>query len=190
MSRFDFDITYVKGKLNKVADCLSQYFESDTSDDVYDIHEYVRADAHIDPSGEDLPLLRHQEVTERVLEICALHDTELRCSNRLRERCEECKLKAQLMAELMAEVARKVQPPNEPTDRTTTRGATPLCPETDIDLAKALFQRVSSQTPQTMGNNNFLTTIRQNYEGDKLFSLVLDKPEDYKEFTMANRLVW
>jgi len=41
-----------------------------------------------------------------------------------------------------------------------------------------------------MGNNNLLTTICQNYEGDKLFSLILDKPKDYKEFTMANRLVW
>jgi len=85
MSRFDFDITYVKGELNKVADCLSQYFKSDTSDDVYNIHEYVQADACIDPSGEDLPLLRHQEVMERVLEIHALHDTKLRHSNHLRE---------------------------------------------------------------------------------------------------------
>jgi len=47
----------------------------------------------------------------------------------------------------MAEATREVQPPNEPTDRTTTRGATPLSLETDIDLAEALFQRVSSQTP-------------------------------------------
>ena len=29
MSKFDFDITYVKGELNKVADCLSRYYESD-----------------------------------------------------------------------------------------------------------------------------------------------------------------
>ena len=30
MSRFDFNITYVKGEYNKVADCLSHYYESDT----------------------------------------------------------------------------------------------------------------------------------------------------------------
>jgi len=78
----------------------------------------------------------------------------------------------------MAEAEREVQPPNEYTDQTTTRGATPLSLETDIDLAEALFQWVSSQTPQTMGNNDFLTTICQNYEGDKLFSLILDKPKD------------
>jgi hypothetical protein len=41
MSRFDFDITYVKGKLNKVADCLSRYYESNTNVDVHDVHNYV-----------------------------------------------------------------------------------------------------------------------------------------------------
>ena len=30
MSRYQFDITYVKGELNKVTDCLSRYFKSDT----------------------------------------------------------------------------------------------------------------------------------------------------------------
>jgi len=44
LSRFDFDIRYIKGKLNKVADCLSRYYESDTWYDVYDVSEYVDAD--------------------------------------------------------------------------------------------------------------------------------------------------
>ena len=37
MSKFTFDITYIKGELNKVADCLSQYYESDT---IQDVHMY------------------------------------------------------------------------------------------------------------------------------------------------------
>jgi hypothetical protein len=41
MSRFDFDITYVKGELNKVADCLSHYYENDTPANVYESYEYV-----------------------------------------------------------------------------------------------------------------------------------------------------
>jgi hypothetical protein len=57
MSRFTFDITYIKGELNKVADCLSRYYESDTIQDVHMYDEYVRADARIDPAGEDLPAL-------------------------------------------------------------------------------------------------------------------------------------
>jgi len=45
MSIFDFDITYVKGELNKVADSLSRYFKSNIHADTHDIHEYVQADA-------------------------------------------------------------------------------------------------------------------------------------------------
>jgi hypothetical protein len=55
LSRFDFNITYVKGELNKAADCLSRYYKNDTHVDIHEVHEYVRADAHIDPTGEDLP---------------------------------------------------------------------------------------------------------------------------------------
>ena len=55
LSRFDFDIRYIKGISNKVADTLSCYYESDTSDDVYDVHEYVNVDVRIDKDHDDLP---------------------------------------------------------------------------------------------------------------------------------------
>jgi len=42
--KFKFDITYIKGDLNKVADCLSRYYENDTIEDVHMFDEYVRAD--------------------------------------------------------------------------------------------------------------------------------------------------
>jgi hypothetical protein len=56
MSKFDFDITYIKGEYNKVADCLSRYYKNDTSADVHEFHDYVQADRRIDPKGEDLPM--------------------------------------------------------------------------------------------------------------------------------------
>jgi len=52
--RFTFDITYIKGDLNKVANCLSQYYENDTITNVYQYDKYVHTDAWIDPTGEDL----------------------------------------------------------------------------------------------------------------------------------------
>jgi hypothetical protein len=85
MSQFDFDITYIKGKLNKVADCLSRYYENDTESDAYKPYEYVRADTRIDPTGEDLPIPRFQEITEKTIEIWALQEGELRRSQRLQE---------------------------------------------------------------------------------------------------------
>jgi hypothetical protein len=69
MSQFNFDITYIKGELNKVVDCLSRYYENDTKSDAYEPYEYVHANAHIDPTGEDLPIPRFQEITEKTIEI-------------------------------------------------------------------------------------------------------------------------
>ena len=75
--RFSFDIIYIKGELNKVADCLSQYYKNDTPQDVhqYDEYvwdEYVWADARIDPTGQDLSPQWFKEVTEHVIKMCAM----------------------------------------------------------------------------------------------------------------------
>ena len=76
MSKFDLDITYVKGEYNKVADCLSRYYENDTSSDVHEFHEFVHVDRIIDPEGEDIPLERVQEIRERRVEIHAMQAME------------------------------------------------------------------------------------------------------------------
>ncbi|KAG6880644.1 hypothetical protein C0995_005224, partial [Termitomyces sp. Mi166 len=99
MSRYDFDITYVKGELNKVVDCLSRYFESDTPDDMHNVYDYVQADKRIDPEGKDLPLHRFHKIVEKRVEIRAMQAQELRRSNRLREQKELCDLEAQQMEE-------------------------------------------------------------------------------------------
>ena len=54
-SRFNFNVTYVKGTHNVVADCLSQYFASDGPGEIQADHRYVSADTQLDPTGDDLP---------------------------------------------------------------------------------------------------------------------------------------
>ncbi|KAF8221662.1 hypothetical protein L208DRAFT_1063040, partial [Tricholoma matsutake] len=44
LSHFDFDIHYVKGKLNKVADALSRYYQFDSWDDAPLVQHYVFTD--------------------------------------------------------------------------------------------------------------------------------------------------
>jgi len=95
MSRFTFDTTYIKGELNRVADCLSRYYENDTIQDVHMYDEYVRADARIDLAGEDLPTLRFKEMMDRVIEIRAMCKDERRRSTHLHERKEQCDLEAE-----------------------------------------------------------------------------------------------
>src|ERR1700683_4009885 len=52
---FDYNIQYVKGTNNKVADSLSRYYQSDTWEDVHPSYHFVNADLQLDPEGEDLP---------------------------------------------------------------------------------------------------------------------------------------
>jgi hypothetical protein len=80
LSRFDFDIQYIKGTSNKVADSLSQYYQSDTGDDVHPLYDYVTADSQLDLEGEDL-LWNH------VVELHAISDNTR--SRPLREAEEE-----------------------------------------------------------------------------------------------------
>ena len=46
---------HVDGVDNKVADCLSHYYENDTSDDNHLENTYVNTDIRLDPDGELLP---------------------------------------------------------------------------------------------------------------------------------------
>jgi len=41
--RFDFNIKYIKGTLNKVADVLSKYYEHNYWTNVPELHDYVNA---------------------------------------------------------------------------------------------------------------------------------------------------
>jgi len=54
-SRFNFDVVYVKGTHNVVADCLSRYYASDTPVENHPEYQYVSADIRLDPAGDDLP---------------------------------------------------------------------------------------------------------------------------------------
>jgi len=61
LTHFDYNITYVKGEMNLVADALSRYHENDHWDEATDKSQYVNADLHLDPKGEDLPWVHFEE---------------------------------------------------------------------------------------------------------------------------------
>jgi RNase H-like domain found in reverse transcriptase len=73
LSRFNFTIMHVDGIDNKVADCLSRYYENDTGDESHPEHIYMNADARLDPDSELLPTDRYMELNrsdERVQPSC------------------------------------------------------------------------------------------------------------------------
>jgi hypothetical protein len=185
MSRFDFDITYIKGELNKVADCLSRYYESDTESDVHEPYDYVRADARIDPTGEDLPVPRFHEIAERVIEIRALREGEVRRSKRLQERREERIIEAQILAEANA------KEPYSPTSDSTVNGdRETITIDDDITLEDTIFQRYAGESPATLEDDEFIHAIKTGYSEDKLFTLILEKPQDYAGFSVREGMIW
>ena len=161
LSRFDFDITYIKGYLNKVADCLSRYYESDTMANVYQPHNYVQADIRIDPSGEDLHDQCYREAMSKVIELQAIHDTELRRSKCLQEQQESHDLEAKLMEEanqhINDNIAKEASPPS--VSEKLLEGPSPSSYGDDLTLAEALFERTSDATPTTWGSEEFTRQI-------------------------------
>lgn len=62
IERFDYRIIYVKGELNKVADCLSRYYATDRDGETHPYDVFVNADARFDPDGDELPFERAVEL--------------------------------------------------------------------------------------------------------------------------------
>ncbi|KAG6882787.1 hypothetical protein C0995_013753 [Termitomyces sp. Mi166 len=172
MSRYQFDITYVKRELNKVADCLSRYFKSDTIDDVHNVYDYVQADKWIDPEGEDLPLHRFHKIVEKKVEIQAMQAQELRCSKWLRKQLELRDLEAQQMVEAT---------------KTPNKGIESLSHDDDPSLAQVLEKRTESSTTD---NNPAVAQVlatgtkapmnrERGYKKDWMYVEILDKPTEH-----------
>src|SRR6266481_3360103 len=79
LSRFNFTVKHVAGPTNRVADCLSCYYETDGPDEQHLACEFVSADARLDPDRETLPVQWYVE----------LRSTAARQSCRLAERVKQ-----------------------------------------------------------------------------------------------------
>jgi hypothetical protein len=182
MSKFEFDITYIKGELNKVADCLSRYFENDTSSNVHELHEYVQVDRRIDPEGEDLPRERYQEVVEKTVEIRVMQVVEARHSQRLREAREQREQEAEEMHDTDIE-----------RDETQVQPA-----ENDQGINLTLDEILRSQNDNAralQGENSsdkarLLQDIKRGYTNDKLFDLIKKDVTKYPSFSIKDNTIW
>ena len=157
LSRFDFDIQYIKGTSNKVADSLSRYYQSDTGDDTHPLYDYVNADIQLDPSGEDLPW-------NRVVEIRAISDN---TRNRpLREITEEREIQAEEMANNQRDTEAQLDASDEGDDPTIFES---------ISNGPELRKHVEKVT-------HFLDRVKRGYEKDSLFVKVIKEEGRYPSF--------
>ncbi|OJT05306.1 Transposon Ty3-I Gag-Pol polyprotein, partial [Trametes pubescens] len=178
LARFDYDITYIPGRLNKVADCLSRYYENDTPDDVIEDYHVVNADTRLDPEGDDLP-------QSRILELRA--DRVVRQSQRLRERNAPRHLGPTLMdgtedRVLEAEQLAQHRPASPIGDAALTSNENPT-------LAESLA-RGPPLRPQLAKEEGFLSAVREGYSHDNTFNKVLSNPTHYSTFAVKEGLIY
>jgi hypothetical protein len=180
LSRFDFDIRYIKGINNKVADALSRYYESDAIHEYHEPHEYVNADIRIDKNLDDLPQGRIEELARE-----HLANIELRRSSRLRGKqtaqhpiSEPVERRDEEAAEMQANA--EIPVPQVPVITSN---------EEDITVFQSRPRGVEPLTilPE---RDEFIEEVKRLYTDDPLFCKVLSNPEHHKPFSVENGLIY
>jgi Integrase zinc binding domain/RNase H-like domain found in reverse transcriptase len=165
LSRFNFTIMHVDGVNNKVADCLSRYYENNTGDEDHPEHIDVNADARLDPDGKLLPTDRYME----------LKTAATRRSSRLPEK-KEARI---IESEEMNDSAQRVLPEDTP----------PLKDDDDILVTAASSDGTTLRTK--LEDSMDLPKILHNmYHKDAMFSTIMAHPDAHKKFGIRDGLIW
>jgi transposase InsO family protein len=179
LSRFDFDIRYIKGILNKVSDCLSRYYESDEWNDVHDISKYANANSRLDPEMEDLPWDRVHEISTKAVEMRASRVENPRRSKRLERRLQEFVQDCDVQAEALNRLPEV--PPEEPA---THAGSDD---DPTIFESRARGENLHAKlSPQ----DSFLKNLKDAYGTDPLYLKVMEHPDHHSAFEMKDGLLW
>jgi hypothetical protein len=175
LTRFNFDIRYIKGELNKVADMLSWYYEQNYWTEVPEIQDYVNADIRLDPDHDDLPKESLFKVKEKVIEsrVQDANTKKIQVEIRaLREHIQERDTLAEIMSQNRNKMSR-------------TRGVM-----TD-DEPMVVESRVKGENlHKTMANDKtFEEDILREYEEDAFFGRITKKNKENPLFRIHNGLV-
>ncbi|KAJ7154820.1 hypothetical protein C8R46DRAFT_911381, partial [Mycena filopes] len=162
LSRFDFEIFHVEGVQNKVADCLSRYYENDTPEDHYEADDFVNADARLDPDLEFMTRLREEELRASQISLLARRVTEP-----VEARVTE--------AEELEKYAERME--NRGFDTTA------------ISLEESLNSQEPLR-PRVEGDKAFLEAVKARYHKDSVLSKVTQSPADFAQFAIQDGLIY
>jgi hypothetical protein len=167
LSRFRYTVMHVPGELNKVADCLSRYYENDRSDEMHASYHYVSADVRLDPNREDLTELRLRELGTVNSQLLA---------RRLRDRSEDRIAEADKLVRAAANHDGDAVVP-APTDAP------------DLTVADAL-QDGPPLGEVVLGDKDFTVAVKDGYMSDPTLSKVIDKPHHFPVFKVVDGLIY
>src|SRR6266481_2706181 len=140
---------------------ISRFYESDYPDDKHPDHEFVSADARLDPDTELLPVQRYVELRSAVA----------RRSRRLAEQVEQCMLNSNQM--------------NNGTSDNISESSNDdslLAIESGMD-GHSLWINVER-------NVDLAHIVRKHYQEDTVFAKVLECPKAHPHFGIRGKLIW
>jgi RNase H-like domain found in reverse transcriptase/Integrase zinc binding domain/Reverse transcriptase (RNA-dependent DNA polymerase) len=185
---FDFDIIYVRGETNLVADLLSRYHKSDHWDESYDTSQYVNADTWLDPKGEELPWDHFEESRAMWDSNCpqcqcrALHwaDESISCApkHHIVKGIETRQHKA---AELVANKESGQEPP--------IHQCMPLQDQADPTISESLGQLPDLRS-RVEGDRSILKHLKEGYTKDLVLVKVLKNSEHHKNFKIVDGFIY
>lgn len=164
LERFDYNIVYVEGPINKVGDCLSRYFESDSPEESHELYEYVQADYRLDPHGVDIPRARAIEMSGMIA--MSLHQMITRS-----------KAKAALVKDVVL-----------PRQLEVERLAAPPAPDVDV---VPTAQNQQEELGAFLGTEEeMVAAIKDGYHHDPFWQKVIGAPEAHRRFTMHDGIIY
>jgi Integrase zinc binding domain len=157
---------HVDGVDNKVADCLSRYYENDTGEESHPEHIYVNADARLDPDGELLPTDRYIELKKTAAR---------RQSSRLAEKKEARIIESEEM--------------NNSAQRALPEDMLPSKDDDDIAVTAASSDSMTLRT-KVESSMDLPKILRDAYHKDTMFSKIMAHPGAHKKFGIQDGVIW
>jgi hypothetical protein len=177
LSRFDFDIRYIKGELNKVSDCLSRYYESDTWEDVHEMYDFAQSDIRLDPTLDDIDWVRRREIEDKTIEAqidkAKARMAAIRDKTVLNERIHEREIRAREM---------NLHELEEAPSKETGRSKDPTIVES--------LGNTRNLRKITENDSTFVTAMKEGYASDAMMSKILANPKQHPNFQIKDGLIW
>ncbi|KAI9060896.1 hypothetical protein FKP32DRAFT_1577085, partial [Trametes sanguinea] len=160
ISKFKAEFEHIPGTENKVADCLSRYYENDHVGETHPVQKYVNADIRLEREVSELTRLRQEELRE------------IERMFALRERSEPRDEEAALLA-----------------TSTNASTGSPAAPQSRVTVQDALrdgppLDKVMTTTP------GMLAAIKQHYTDDATFGKVLSNISAFPTFSLKDGLLF